>query len=354
MVVFAFVIAMPQVYAQAKGDNPILAVLKEKEAELDRKAQARQAAKKTAPAPEAKPATAPEAKPATAPEAKPAPAPEAKPATAPEAKPAPAPEAKPATKLSDQQDLKEETAIYGIEGKLALELLKSLNLAGSESSVIAYSLRPNKSEKGMWNLSIRVTDGTKVVLTYFVKMDSKANVLEERGIVTEYVDAPRTGMDKIKGVFKKPPKIAKKKIEKLNVTIENQAIIGKSKVVRVQRDNGAVSELMVAPDDIITTLAQIVVWMGTVGNVPPEGISLRWTADGKPFPVVLKQKFVEGKKFFSLYRNDPTLKASLREKPIVEFVVGQNGKQFAYPEKIILDINGLTMEIVRKTQGAKK
>ena len=104
---------------------------------------------------------------------------------------------KPATKLIGQRKLKEGTAIYGIEGKLVLELLKSLNLAGSEASVIAYNLRPNKTEKGVWNLSIKVTDGKNVVLTYFVKMDSKANVLEERGTVTEYVDAPQTGTKKI-------------------------------------------------------------------------------------------------------------------------------------------------------------
>ena len=111
---------------------------------------------------------------------------------------------------------------------------------------------------------------------------------------------------------------------------------------------------MVGPDDIVTTLAQIVVWMGTVGNVSPEGIALRWTADGKPFPVVMKQKIVEGKKIFSLFRNDPTQKTSLKDRSIVEFVVSQAEKQFVYPEKIILDINGLTMEIVQKTQGTQK
>ena len=345
-------VAVPAMYAQekTKGDNPILKVLKEKEAELDKKAQTRQEKDNSAKPVEAKPATK------TAEVKAPAKPVEAKPATKPAEAKAPAKpvEAKPATKLASQKELKMGTATYGIEGKLALEFLKSLNLAGSESSVIAYDLRPNKSEKGVWNLSIKVTDGKNAVLTYFVKMDSRANVLEERGIVSEYVDAPQTAMDKVKGIFKETPKVLKKKIEKLKVSIEDQPVIGKSKVVRVQRDNGAVSELMVAPDDIVTTLAQIVVWMGTVNDIPSEGLALRWTADGKPFPVVLRQKNEGGKRILSLYRNDPTQKELQKDCPIVSFVTSLNEKSFMYPEKIILDINGLTMEIVRKAQGVQK
>ena len=248
-----------------------------------------------------------------------------------------------------QYELKETSAVYQINGNLIAEFAKRLNVSGSLNSTIKYSLRPAENAKNEWHLTIKVSDGDKSIITYFVKMDLLANVIEEKGIFTEYIDGAPTLFQKIKG--EDSTQTVKERVEHLTIATEKQPVFGESKVIRVQKDSGDFSELMVDPHDKITTLAQIVVWIGTIKDIPEQGIALRWTADGKPFPMILREARNEGKRLLQLYRDDPTLSEEQKNTPVVQFILKQNKLEFTYPEKIILIINRAEIEIVKQTEG---
>ena len=246
--------------------------------------------------------------------------------------------------IFSQFALKELRAEYCFDGPLALEFMKAFNIGGTEKSRILYAIFPGK--EGMWNLKIDILDGNAPVLQYRVQMDSKANVIKERVTAIEYIEPQRTMMEKL--TFRNRKKTQKKNIEDLTVSLEKQFVLGASKVLRRYKNGKLINELSVSPDEIITTLGQIVVFIGTVNSIPPEGLKLRWTTDGKPLPVLLKKNTQTGQGLvWSVHRADNTLKDELKARPFLRFSISPE-KEFRYPDEIVMDINGTELKIVKK------
>ena len=239
-----------------------------------------------------------------------------------------------------QHPLKKSRAVYKFEGPLALEFMKQMNIGGNAQSMISYFVFPGKNNA--WNLKIDITDGKNSVLTYRVIMDKNANVDKEQIVSTEYVQQSSGSL------FEKKKQIPKTNKENLTVSIENQSFLGKSKILRRTRNGKLINELSVSPDEIITTFGQIVAFMGTIKDLPSQGIKVRWVAEGKPLPVLIKKSITPNGYILTMYKAVALADEKEGTRPLLQFYFDKISQEFSFPTKIVMDVNGIDLEIVKK------
>ena len=239
-----------------------------------------------------------------------------------------------------QHPLKKSRAVYKIEGPLALEFMKQMNIAGNAQSMISYDVFPGKNN--VWNLKIDISDSKNSVLIYRVIMDKNANVEKEQIDSTEYVQQSSGYL------FKKKKQISKTNKENLTVSIENQSFLGKSKILRRTRNGKLINELSVSPDEIITTFGQIVAFMGTIKDLPFQGIKVRWVAEGKPLPVLIKKSITPNGYVLTMFKAVALTDEKEEIRPLLQFYFDKASQEFSLPSKIVMDVNGIDLEIVKK------
>lgn len=241
-----------------------------------------------------------------------------------------------------QKELKAMEVTYKIGGIRGVSLPKGM--VGDNS--IHYSLSADKNKAGSWRLFVTFADDGESIMEFDVLMDSKANVCNEK---TKAVGAGkrekgkfrRRGRDGFEFVF--GAKTDRR--EYVQISEEDIPFIGKSKVISVKNDqDDKAIEVLVDPNEIVTTMMQIVVWAGTLGEVPATGIPVRWITDGKPFPVILKERQEMGASALAIYPNTPVVTADKAPEALMTFVFSEKKADFSFPEKMILKMDEIEVE----------
>ncbi len=246
--------------------------------------------------------------------------------------------------LFTQFPLKNDKAIYkfSYEGGMTSNVLQSFDITGASDKVqLFFELRMDN--EGYWRMVARISGDQKSSLTYKTVMDKYANVLREDvsaiSYITQYEINTRGKNNRRKGKT-----ILQSTTEHLEILTGKQKFFGESKVLRLSRDKKIVTELMISPEDIITTFCQIAVFAGSIDKIPVMGKKIRWVAEGKPLPVIIQRTGLsEDKKNFVLsvfkceeeydYRKNGVQSP---KTPLLEFILPVSQNQFIFPQKIIL------------------
>ena len=118
--------------------------------------------------------------------------------------------------------------------------------------------------------------------------------------------------------------------------------------MRRTRKGKLINELSVSPDEIITTFGQIVAFMGTIKDLPAQGIKVRWVAEGKPLPVLIKKTTISNGYILTMYKAVALADEKEGTRPLLQFYFDKVSQEFSFPSKIVMDVNGIDLEIVKK------
>ena len=107
------------------------------------------------------------------------------------------------------------------------------------------------------------------------------------------------------------------------------------------------TELMIAPEEIVTTFTQLPIYIGTLQSLPINGIKVRWTAFGKPLPVRVKLKTAsDGGRWYEVYKEEPASDegvASEGGQLLVKLFYNNEKPGFSFPSQIVLLVGGNEM-----------
>ncbi|MDO4574182.1 MAG: hypothetical protein Q4D98_03095 [Planctomycetia bacterium] len=220
---------------------------------------------------------------------------------------------------------KPEEAVYSPQKSTRGVLLKVFKISGS----MRYTLEPATSP-GTWRLTVKPENfmaGEKY--DFYHTIDSVASLLSESTVKTE------------KNMVKRGESIEKRiRVERK----EDMELLGTNKYVTIQKDekdgrsNTSTNEWIVGPNDPIVTTSQMLIWISTLRSLPPEGVLVRWIAEDRPLPVIVRS-VREGENWIFVAYAAPDLK--IREangEYLFKFVYDQdrgNTPGFMFPKRIL-------------------
>jgi hypothetical protein len=134
----------------------------------------------------------------------------------------------------------------------------------------------------------------------------------------------------------------------LTVSLAESAFLGSNKVISFRNYDGQERELMVGPDDVITTLFQIAVFAGSLDHIPVAGVPVRWVSDGMPYPLLLKR---DGRVVGNIlaFKDDPDDEKAAKT-PFIRLHFQKRAEEFGFPEKISFSINKFKVDIIKEEE----
>ena len=150
----------------------------------------------------------------------------------------------------------------------------------------------------------------------------------------------------------------KRQIQKIvNVEEDNDIILGKNKVIKVseiksKKEEPKVRERRIGIKEPVLSLTQMIVWIGSIGQLPQDGIYVRWVVDSEPLPVIVKMQQENG---FLVYTAYAAPNREIRQENgeyLVKFVYPLqriNLQEFMFPQSVWINLSGkaLVLERVR-------
>ncbi len=130
----------------------------------------------------------------------------------------------------------------------------------------------------------------------------------------------------------------------LSVEMRDSTMFGISKVITSRKDGEIIRELMIGKDEIVTTLFQVAVFVGTIASLPQEGMKIRWVLNGMPHPMVVTRNTNELRSF--IISRDDLATNSEAETLRLRFDFGDGRDNFSLPSRIVFIAEGRQLEIV--------
>ncbi len=127
----------------------------------------------------------------------------------------------------------------------------------------------------------------------------------------------------------------KSQVELMVVSLEEDPIFGRVKKIDIKWSDGKTKNLMVDPDEVMTSFLEIAVWVGSIKELPPEGKKIRWCFEGKPLPMIVREESFERDLVYSVYRGETISTEKNKGDAVFKFTFEREKKGFSLPRKVV-------------------
>ena len=219
-------------------------------------------------------------------------------------------------------------ATYKVDSNMA-SLLGKLHI-GNGQCLFQFDLRKAPQNKG-WRLLVKILSDNRVVLTDMVYMDDLGCVYKEHMMMMDGDDEQQQRDDY------------------LEVKENDDILLGKNKILKIRKTVGmdvVENEPIVSLDEKITGFLQIIQWIGTLKQLPKDGLTVRWVAASKPLLVKVTDESTSNNRIFAINKVDYTQQNDVKQVSI-KFVFPLKHNTFSYPDRIIISMGGKELSLVR-------